>query len=259
MTTVPTRSFSPSSRSRRWQRSTHSQPSSQPSSPPQPEPTRSYHAYLQRIRESRPYWFLLEHLIYGTHRSPSTQPSNPIFILEVAADGSQRHFSYKTYEELQTHLKTPYVHDGYGLMNTSSCGRRVILVTDMPATVLEVLGDAYGMDFGFFADHLLPDEHVSYTAKTTRGSHCHVLEEGSPAGKRFQFEYRELSRSGKGAESPRSVCRVFERASGMVNWDAIFQRRFSVYESTPSNGGLVTGESSPWDTCHWALIDLRVG
>lgn len=67
-------------------------------------------------------------------------------------------------------------------------------MTGLISTVLEVLGDAYCMDFGFFTDHSLPDECVSYTAKTARGNHYHVLEGRDPLSKQFQFEYRELSR-----------------------------------------------------------------
>lgn len=117
-------------------------------------------------------------------------------------------------------------------------------MTDLMAPVLEVLGDIYGMDFGFFMDHLLPDEHVSYTAKTTRANHCHVLGEKYPPSRRFQFEYRELSRFTEGTQGLRYVRRVFGRSGGRFNWDAIFQRRFSVFSHIPSDGGLITGEGS---------------
>lgn len=243
MTSAATRGLSLSSRSRRWGKS--SQPTGAPPAGNKVEPEElSYGAYLQRIRASRPYWFLIDHLfIYGgTFKSPSSQPVNAVSILELSPDGPQRCFDYNSYEELRDHLKTPYIRDVCGSTNSSSPGRRVILVTDLPAAVLELLGDVYGMDFGFFADHLLLDEHMSYTSKTTRGNHCHIVEEGNPPSKRFQFEYRELSRFAESFQSLRNVCRVFERANGLFNWDSIFQRRFSVFSHVPSGGGLITGE-----------------
>lgn len=246
---MTTRSFSPNSRSQRWRG--HSNNQSQQSETPPTETTsaepeeRSYGAYIKRIRESKPYWALLDHIhIYDFGRSFPLRPVNPVSVLEVAADKSLRHFTYKTYEGLREHLKTPYIRDEPGRTSTSSQGRRVILVTDLMAPVLEVLGDAYSMDFGFFTDHLLPDEHVSYATKTTRGNHCHVLSEGNPPSRRFQFEYRELSRFAENAQRFRDVRRVFGRPGSQFNWDAIFQRRFSVFSHTPPDGGLITGEGS---------------
>lgn len=97
----------------------------------------------------------------------------------------------------------------------------------MTATVLEVLGDVYYMDFGFFADHLLPDEYVSYTAKTTRGNHYYILEGRYPPSRQFQFEYRELSRPRESrpresSQSSRSVRCAFRRPNIQFGWDAIF-------------------------------------
>lgn len=61
-------------------------------------------------------------------------------------------------------------------------------MTHLMAPVLEVLGEV------FFMDDLLPDEHVSYTAKTTRASHCHVLGEEDIPSRRFQFEFMGVER-----------------------------------------------------------------
>lgn len=247
MATKTTRDLSPSPRSQRWRkRLNHSQPSgTSPVETGVETEERSYRAYIQRIRESKPYWPLLR--IYGfsrTHGSPPLQHVSPISILEVASDESLRYFNYKTYEDLREHLRIPYICDENGLTNTSSRGRRIVLMTGLISTVLEVLGDVYCMDFGFFADHLLPDEHMSYTAKTTRGNHCHVLEGVDPPSRRFQFEYRELSRFRESSQSLRSVRRVFRKPNIQSGWDAIFQRRFSVFSHTPPGGGLTTGEGS---------------
>lgn len=241
-----------SRRSRRWTLS--SQIQSQSNEPPSTagtraetveNETRSYRAYLERVRESPPYWFLLDQIFlhgFNAKLRPSPyQLANPIYILEVAADGSSREFKHKTTDDLRAHLKKPFVRGGYGLTDTSSRGRRVVLVTEMTASALEVLGDIYGMDLGFFADHLLPDEHVSYTSKTTRSNHLHVLEENKPPSKRFQLEYRELSRFSRSHWSPRNVCQVFDKGNSQFNWDAIFQRRFSMFTHIPTDG-LATGK-----------------
>lgn len=140
---MTTRSFSPSSRSRRWKGHSNNQ-SQQSETPPTETPStesdeRSYGAYIKRIRESKPYWSLLDHVhIYDFGRSFPLQPVNPVSILEVASDKSLRHFTYKTYESLREHLKTPYIHDEFGCTSTLSQGRRVILVTDLMAPVFEV-------------------------------------------------------------------------------------------------------------------------
>ncbi|RPB10618.1 hypothetical protein P167DRAFT_250289 [Morchella conica CCBAS932] len=201
----------------------------------------SYRAYLRRIRGSPAYWFLYDqmHIFAGVpYNPPAYNPVNPVSILEVASDGSTKLFSYETLDDLKAHLKSPFAHNGYAGMPNQ--GRRVVLVTDIRETVLEVLGDTHGMDFGFFADHLLPDEHISYTSKTTRGSHLHILEETKPESRRFQFEYRELGRTRRTHRDTRNVCRVFEKPSGLLNWDAIFQRRFSCFTCSPPSRGLTT-------------------
>jgi hypothetical protein len=145
----------------------------------------SYRAYLRRIRGSPAYWFLYDqmHIFAGFPYDPPTyNPVNPVSILEVASDGSTKLFNYEILDDLKMHLKNPFLHNGYAGMPNQG---RVVLVADIQETVLEALEDTYGMDFGLFADHLLPDENISYTSKTTRGSHLHILEEKKPESRRF--------------------------------------------------------------------------